>query len=169
MRSTRTQILHLTQEAAEQCSKVHCDSNIDMDLLSAVELIFKSQVCINGSFLLSDDQHFCCTSKYPGVDLNAAAKAFNFLRNVENDGLKSLVRSWYNVLLDGIMCRCLVHHTYYIYMYMLFLDMGKDNKWIATVINPVACRRWNFANLLGFTPVSWICQLKKLRKTSYTL
>ncbi|KAL9905493.1 probable E3 ubiquitin-protein ligase HERC4 isoform X2 [Glossina fuscipes] len=87
----RTQILHLTQEAAEQCSQVHCDSNIDMDLLSAVELIFKSQACINGSFLLSDDQHFCCTSKHHGVDLNAAAKAFNYLRNVENDGLKSLI------------------------------------------------------------------------------
>uniref|UniRef100_A0A1A9WLI1 HECT domain-containing protein n=1 Tax=Glossina brevipalpis TaxID=37001 RepID=A0A1A9WLI1_9MUSC len=87
----RTQILHLTQEAAEQCSRVHRDSNIDMDLLSAVELIFKSQACINGSFLLTDDQHFCCTSKHPGVDLNAATTAFNHLRTVENDGLKSLI------------------------------------------------------------------------------
>lgn len=62
-----------------------------MDLLTLVELIFKSQACLNGSFLLEDDQHFCCTSKHHGVNFTTAVSAFNYLRKVEHETLKTLV------------------------------------------------------------------------------
>lgn len=87
----KTQVLFLTEESTEQIASVERDSTIDMDLLSVVELIFKSQACINASFLLPDYQHFCCTSKHHGVDLKSAAIGFDYLRKIENESLKSVV------------------------------------------------------------------------------
>lgn len=84
--------MFLTEESTKQISLVESNSTVDMDLLSIVELIFKSQACLNASFLLPDFGHFCCTSKHHGIDLNAAEKAFDYLRKVENESLKSVVR-----------------------------------------------------------------------------
>lgn len=84
-------MLFLTEESTEQISRVEPDSAVDMDLLSLVELIFKSQACINASFLLPDYRHFCCTSKHHGIDLQSAEKAFGYLRKIENESLKSVV------------------------------------------------------------------------------
>lgn len=56
-----------------------------------VELIFKSQACINASFLLDDYKHLCCTSKHHGVNLTSASTAFTYLRRIENEILKSVV------------------------------------------------------------------------------
>ncbi|KAI8120902.1 putative E3 ubiquitin-protein ligase HERC4 [Lucilia cuprina] len=87
----KTQVLFLTVESTEQISLVESDSTVDMDLLTLVELVFKSQACINGSFLLPDYGHFCCTSKHHGIDLESAEKAFDYLRKVENESLKSVI------------------------------------------------------------------------------
>ncbi|XP_065359238.1 probable E3 ubiquitin-protein ligase HERC4 isoform X2 [Calliphora vicina] len=87
----KTQVLFLTEESTEQISRVENDCTVDMDLLSLVELVFKSQACLNASFLLADYRHFCCTSKHHGIDLKSAEKAFHYLRKVENESLKSLI------------------------------------------------------------------------------
>ncbi|XP_075163815.1 HECT and RLD domain containing E3 ubiquitin ligase 4 isoform X2 [Haematobia irritans] len=87
----KTQVLSLNEEIAKKCADIDRVGSIDMDLLAFVELIFKSQACLNGSFLLNDDQHFCCTSKHHGIDLNTANNAFNYLRRIENETLKTLI------------------------------------------------------------------------------
>ncbi|XP_059219767.1 probable E3 ubiquitin-protein ligase HERC4 isoform X2 [Stomoxys calcitrans] len=87
----KTQVLSLNVETTKRCAEIAREGAIDMDLLALVELIFKSQACLNGSFLLDDNQHFCCTSKHHGVDLKAAQNAFHYLRKVENDTLKTLI------------------------------------------------------------------------------
>lgn len=114
----KTQVLCLNEEIAKKCADVERDCTVDMDLLAYVELLFKSQACLNGSFLLDDDKHFCCTSKHPGVDLKVANRAFNYLRKVENETLKSLV------LFHAY--RNIVHLNKYIGF--LILDLGENNK-----------------------------------------
>lgn len=61
-----------------------------------MEQIFKSQACLNGSFLLSQDKHFSCSSRNYGMDLKAAQAAFDNLRKVENQSIKQVVscRAW---------------------------------------------------------------------------
>ncbi|XP_036336674.1 probable E3 ubiquitin-protein ligase HERC4 [Rhagoletis pomonella] len=86
----KTQIMCITSELAKQCAMVEKDSSIDLDLLTTVEVIFKSQACLNGSFLLGD-KHFCCTSKQPGVDLVEVKQTFDYIRKVEHESLKQII------------------------------------------------------------------------------
>jgi len=62
-----------------------------MDLLSSIELIFRSQACWNGSFLLDHDRHFGCSVRNHGLDLKAAQLAFDNLRVVENESIRQVV------------------------------------------------------------------------------
>lgn len=89
--SPKTQILQLTNEFVKQCAVTKSDTSVDLDILNSLELIFKSQACLNGSFLQLRDKHFCCTSKHHGVDLTQAKKAFENLSKIENESLKQIV------------------------------------------------------------------------------
>ncbi|XP_055373246.1 probable E3 ubiquitin-protein ligase HERC4 isoform X2 [Condylostylus longicornis] len=86
-----TQILSLTTEMTEECAKAPKDISVDLDLITNIESIFVSQTCINASFLLSDGDHSCCTSKHHGVDVPAVIKAFDFIRKIENESLKQII------------------------------------------------------------------------------
>ncbi|EDX08786.1 probable E3 ubiquitin-protein ligase HERC4 isoform X2 [Drosophila simulans] len=101
----KSQILTLTAEVTRQCaqSKQGCQS--DMDLLSSIELIFKSQACWNGSFLLDHDRHFGCSVRNHGLDLKAAQLAFDNLRVVENESIRQVI--WDNIskeLIGSLVC-----------------------------------------------------------------
>ncbi|CAG2067565.1 unnamed protein product, partial [Timema podura] len=56
-----------------------------------IEVVFSSQACVNASFLLPEDQHYCCSSRNHGLDINVAEKAFTSLSRVENMSIKELI------------------------------------------------------------------------------
>ncbi|XP_032598724.1 probable E3 ubiquitin-protein ligase HERC4 isoform X1 [Drosophila grimshawi] len=91
----KSQILVLTAEATSQCARFKEDDQSDLDLLNSMELIFKSQACLNGSFLLKQDKHFGCSARNYGLDLKAAQLAFDNLREVENQSIKQVI--WDNL------------------------------------------------------------------------
>ncbi|XP_020812495.1 probable E3 ubiquitin-protein ligase HERC4 isoform X2 [Drosophila serrata] len=91
----KSQILALTAEATKQCARFKQDDQSDLDLLNTMELIFKSQACLNASFLLDHERHFGCSVRNHGLDLKAAQLAFDHLRNVENEAIKQVI--WDNV------------------------------------------------------------------------
>lgn len=101
----KSQILTLTAEATKQCTRFKEGDQSDLDLLHSMEQIFKSQACLNGSFLLSQDKHFSCSSRNYGVDLKAAQMAFDNLRKVENQSIKQVVSGEESM----IMLRILSH------------------------------------------------------------
>lgn len=86
-----TQIVCFSGQIAECCSKINNDETIDMDLMSQMEVIFKSQACFNASFLENKTGNFSCTSKYSGIDVAEAEKAFSCIAKLENDTLKQIV------------------------------------------------------------------------------
>ncbi|CAD7081549.1 unnamed protein product [Hermetia illucens] len=88
---SKTQILCLTSEMTKACAEVPAEGSVDLDLLSNIELIFKSQACINGSCLLPNDEHYCCTSKHHGIDIAAAEEIFKNIRRIENESLKQII------------------------------------------------------------------------------
>uniref|UniRef100_B4N542 GK20388 n=1 Tax=Drosophila willistoni TaxID=7260 RepID=B4N542_DROWI len=92
---TKSQILTLTAEATNQCTRFKEGDQCDLDLLNSMELIFKSQACLNASFLLANDKHVACSIRNHGLDLKAAQLAFDNLRKVENEGIKQVI--WDNV------------------------------------------------------------------------
>lgn len=85
------QIWSLSKELTESCARVKNEEGIDMELISAVEVVFKSLACFNASFLEDNNQHFCCTSKHHGLDLKKAEETFDFVRKIDNDNLKTLI------------------------------------------------------------------------------
>ncbi|KAH8371053.1 hypothetical protein KR093_006003, partial [Drosophila rubida] len=91
----KSQILTLTAEATRQCSRFKERDQSDLDLLHAMEQIFKSQACLNGSFLLDQDKHFACSARNYGLDLKQAQLAFDNLRKVENQSIKQVI--WDNL------------------------------------------------------------------------
>ncbi|EDW25692.1 GL16694 [Drosophila persimilis] len=97
--SLRRSILSLTAEDTQQCAHI---KQSDLDLLQSMEVIFKSQACLNGSFLLSNDEHFDCSARNYGLDLKAAEVAFDHLRSVENESIKQVLMP-YNADLDVIL------------------------------------------------------------------
>lgn len=81
----------LTADATKQCARIKKDDQSDLDLLNSIEVIFKSQACLNGSFLLDQDKHLGCSVRNYGIDLMAAQAAFDNLRKVENQSIKQVV------------------------------------------------------------------------------
>lgn len=86
---------------AEACALVGKNETVDMDLMTAIETVFKSLACINGSFLNKNNRHVCCSKRNSGVDITEAEKAFDFIRKMENDSLKTIVRVPVNVRCIG--------------------------------------------------------------------
>ena len=46
---------------------------------------------MNGSFLLSKDQHYCCTSKHHGLDLAVAQSCFTAISRANNSSVRDVV------------------------------------------------------------------------------
>uniref|UniRef100_A0A336LYC2 CSON004352 protein n=1 Tax=Culicoides sonorensis TaxID=179676 RepID=A0A336LYC2_CULSO len=95
-----TQICTLTFDLSKQLKDLEVDAPVDLELLSIIEVIFKHQACLNGSFLISnDDKHFnCCTSKNHAVDIKSASESFENIQKVENDSIKNLI--WDSITTD---------------------------------------------------------------------
>ncbi|KAK9685781.1 HECT-domain (ubiquitin-transferase) [Popillia japonica] len=70
------------------------------NILGNLETIFKSLSCLNGSFLLSNDQHYYCTSKHHGVDVPLAETIFGMIAKFENESLKNLI---WNDITDDLL------------------------------------------------------------------
>ncbi|XP_055530268.1 probable E3 ubiquitin-protein ligase HERC4 isoform X2 [Wyeomyia smithii] len=86
-----TQILSMSVETSKKLSVIQHDETVDMDLITLVETVFKSLACFNGSWLMPNGEHLCCTSKHPGVDIEAAEEAFGNIRKIEHDTLKQSI------------------------------------------------------------------------------
>lgn len=95
-----TQILSMSSEISRKLCGIQPEETIDIDLLSVIETVFKSLACFNGSWLLPYEQHLCCSSKQPGVDMESAHEAFENIRKIEHDTLKQLI--WESISSDLI-------------------------------------------------------------------
>lgn len=82
-------------DLAKQCASIQKNEIVDQTLMSTVETLFRSVACLNGSFLLSNDAHMCCTLRNHGVNISEASEAFDCLRKMENSSLKNIVRKFY--------------------------------------------------------------------------
>ncbi|XP_076666112.1 HECT and RLD domain containing E3 ubiquitin ligase 4 isoform X2 [Andrena cerasifolii] len=86
-------ILGVTEEQLMACQRVPPNSPVDHDLMTYLETVFKSQACINGSFLLRNDAHYGCSSKHHGVDLDEAGRLFGIIRELDNTTIQELILS----------------------------------------------------------------------------
>lgn len=78
-------------DLAKTCASIDRNETVDLELMSSVEILFKSLACINGSFLSANDKHLCCSTRNPGVNIADAEQAFDFIRKMENNTLKEIV------------------------------------------------------------------------------
>lgn len=93
-----TQVCILTTHLTKTLKDLPIETQVDLELLSTIETIFRHQACLNGSFLLANDKHFCCTSKCPGVDIAEALEAFEDIQKIENECVKNLI--WESITTD---------------------------------------------------------------------
>lgn len=88
-----TQILALNYDYLYNNLRTAARGHVDQEFLSYLEIVFRSPACINGSFLLANEQHYYCTSRHHGVDLELAAKTFTAIARNENSSVKDLVKT----------------------------------------------------------------------------
>ncbi|XP_011257668.1 probable E3 ubiquitin-protein ligase HERC4 isoform X1 [Camponotus floridanus] len=86
-----SQILTVTEEKLADCQRVPADSQVNHELMTYLETVFKSQACINASFLLDNDKHYGCSSKNHGVDLDRAIRLFGIISELENNTIQELI------------------------------------------------------------------------------
>lgn len=86
-----TQILVLNYDYLNSNLRLAARGRVDQEFLSYLEIVFRSLACLNGSFLLANEQHYYCTSKHHGVDLEMAEKTFTLIARCENSSIKDLV------------------------------------------------------------------------------
>lgn len=113
-----------------------------------MEQIFKSQACLNGSFLLSQDKHFSCSSRNYGVDLKAAQVAFDNLRKVENQSIKQVVSGDGSMIMLRIQSHLAVVITNYI------PDLGQSDKRTARLAGCLSRRYGEYAPIFITATIS---------------
>lgn len=57
-----------------------------------LEIVFKSQACMNASFLVADDKHYGCSNRNHGIDIERAIRLFGIISELENKTIQDLVR-----------------------------------------------------------------------------
>lgn len=110
------------------------------DLLAYLETAFGSLACVNGSFLTSDNAHYGCSAKVPGVDLKKAEQAFTIISRFENSTIKELVscflhypckctlnsvENWFITIIkvkgQWQACMRLLYHSYHMVVIFVFI------------------------------------------------
>ncbi|XP_067008518.1 probable E3 ubiquitin-protein ligase HERC4 isoform X2 [Anabrus simplex] len=86
-----SQILSITLSQVHVMESVGCEKTVDQDLLEYIEIVFSSQACVNSSFLIDSEEHYCCSSRNHGVDLCVAEECFAAIGRAENESIKTLI------------------------------------------------------------------------------
>ncbi|XP_008552683.1 probable E3 ubiquitin-protein ligase HERC4 isoform X2 [Microplitis demolitor] len=86
-----TQILTVTEEQLLNCHKVPMGAPLDHDLMMYLETVFRSQSCMNASFLLDNDNHYGCSSKHSGVNVEQASRLFGIISDIQNNTIQELI------------------------------------------------------------------------------
>ncbi|XP_017778444.1 PREDICTED: probable E3 ubiquitin-protein ligase HERC4 isoform X2 [Nicrophorus vespilloides] len=98
--SANTQILNVSEDILNNCLSISKDGIVDQETLTYLETVFKSLSCINGSFLLPNTEHFFCSSKHHGIDLEKVARTFSTIGKLENDTVKEVIK---NCIMDDLL------------------------------------------------------------------
>ncbi|XP_011505541.1 PREDICTED: probable E3 ubiquitin-protein ligase HERC4 [Ceratosolen solmsi marchali] len=86
-----TQILTINEEQLIACQRISQNSSVDHDLMMYIETVFKSQACINASFLLTNNAHYNCSYRQHGVDLEVATRVFGLISEIVNTTISELI------------------------------------------------------------------------------
>ncbi|XP_018331399.1 probable E3 ubiquitin-protein ligase HERC4 [Agrilus planipennis] len=86
-----TQILTLNREHLKSLFRVSSKGTVDQDMITYIETVFKSLSCLNGSFLIKSGDHYACSSKRHGVDLEEAEKTFSIIAKIDIQSIKDLI------------------------------------------------------------------------------
>ncbi|XP_063982429.1 probable E3 ubiquitin-protein ligase HERC4 [Diachasmimorpha longicaudata] len=95
-----SQILMVTEDHLRDCQRVAAGEILDHDLMTYLETVFRSQACINASFLLDDDVHYGCSSKHSGVDVEKASRMFGLITDIENVTIQELI---FTSIVEGLI------------------------------------------------------------------
>ncbi|XP_015126576.1 probable E3 ubiquitin-protein ligase HERC4 isoform X2 [Diachasma alloeum] len=95
-----SQILVVTEERLRECQRIAVGEILDHDLMTYLETVFRSQACINASFLLEDDVHYGCSSKHSGVDVDKASRMFGLIAEVQSVTIQELI---FTSIVEGLI------------------------------------------------------------------
>lgn len=87
----KMQTLELNLDYLHNSLRIPPNQTVDQDVLLYLEIVFKSLACINGSFLLNNNDHYCCSSKHHGLNLEITERTFSVIGQCENQTIKDLI------------------------------------------------------------------------------
>lgn len=145
MWSQKSQVISFSVDLAETCASLSQQDTVDLDLMTVLETLFRSQACMNASFLYANMGNLCCTSRCPGVNVALAEQAFQLIQNLENESLKEVVSDCCIKPLN-MFRKCNSCQT----------DLGRNNDRSSCIVDIIAARRWNASNIPYPAAISWV-------------
>ncbi|XP_064632094.1 probable E3 ubiquitin-protein ligase HERC4 isoform X2 [Lineus longissimus] len=98
----KQQVLTISRELVQQVSKLNSTDPPSEPFLALIEKVFSSPACLNASFLLGDDQHYNCSSRQSGVDIEAALQTFSSISLAGNAVLNQRIYACLERLLQQL-------------------------------------------------------------------
>lgn len=89
-----TQIAHFTPQIAATCAAIAANASVDQDLMTQLEIVFKSLSCLNASFQMGNIGKQSCTDRHSNVDMVAVQTAFEQVALIEHETLKQIVSTY---------------------------------------------------------------------------
>ncbi|XP_043288767.1 probable E3 ubiquitin-protein ligase HERC4 isoform X2 [Venturia canescens] len=95
-----SQILTVTKDRISVCLGIPMGAPVDHDLMTYLETVFRSQACMNASFLIENDAHYTCSSKHHGVDTNKVIEIYGTISEFVNTTINELI---YTSITEGLI------------------------------------------------------------------
>lgn len=132
-----TQITTLTAEKCEKIKSLQPDVITPSELVDDVLKIFSSSACLNASFLLKNDEHFGCSSKNNGVDMDNVRKLMNRIADAKNVNIiQQITESIENRLLRSLPPSPPDVEALRVYLILPEFHLLYEPKFFSTLIGP---------------------------------
>lgn len=113
--------------------------SLPQPLINEITIMFSMQSAWNGAFLMSNGDHYKCSSQNHGIDLDSARDAFERLGKNQNAQLANLITQAINqALLPSLECSPVDVEAMRIYLILPFVHLFKDARNFAKIQKPFA-------------------------------
>ncbi|XP_061191320.1 probable E3 ubiquitin-protein ligase HERC4 [Saccostrea echinata] len=132
-----TQITTLTAEKCDEIRKLQPDVITPSELVDDVLKIFSSSACLNASFLLKNDDHYGCSSKNCGLDMDEVRRLMNRIADAKNVNItQQITESIENNLLRSLPPSPPDVEALRIYLILPEFHLFDEPKFFSTLIGP---------------------------------
>ncbi|KAK3089327.1 hypothetical protein FSP39_002760 [Pinctada imbricata] len=129
-------ITYLTAEKCDAVRQLTADQSLPVDLTEDLTKIFSSAACLNASFLLPDEEHYGCSSKKHGLDMDEVRRLLNRIGDAVNISIIQKIVESIEHLLSSLPSSPPDVEALRLYLILPELHIFDQPKYFSTLITP---------------------------------